>query len=264
MSHSLEPLSPGALFDLTGRRAVVLGGTGVLGGLFSMALAMAGAEVTVMGRSQARGKAVVDEIVRHDGAASFAPLDVRSSASILEAARSTEASGGADVLVNVFGINDATPFEDVTHEDWQGVLDVNLTAVFQVCQAFKASLSQRVGSGSVINVSSASSGPPLTRVMAYGVSKAGLNNLTQYLATELASSGIRVNAILPGFFPAEQNRALLTPGRVTSITNHTPLRRLGEPEELAGALLWLASHRASSFVTGSLVRVDGGFSAMTI
>jgi NAD(P)-dependent dehydrogenase (short-subunit alcohol dehydrogenase family) len=144
------------------------------------------------------------------------------------------------------------------------VLDVNLTAVFQVCQAFKASLSQRVGSGSVINVSSASSGPPLTRVMAYGVSKAGLNNLTQYLATELAPSGIRVNAILPGFFPAEQNRALLTPGRVTSITNHTPLRRLGEPEELAGALLWLASHRASSFVTGSLVRVDGGFSAMTI
>jgi NAD(P)-dependent dehydrogenase (short-subunit alcohol dehydrogenase family) len=119
-------------------------------------------------------------------------------------------------------------------------------------------------SSSIINISSASSGPPLTRVLAYGVSKAGVNNLTQYLAEELAPSNIRVNALIPGFFPAEQNRALLTVERIQQIAEHTPLRRLGEPEELAGALLWLASPLASSYVTGALIRVDGGFSAKTI
>jgi len=117
---------------------------------------------------------------------------------------------------------------------------------------------------SIINISSASSGPPLSRVLGYGVAKAGVNNITQYLARELAPNRIRVNAIVPGFFPAEQNRALLTEDRVNSIIDHTPLRRLGKPEELDGALLWLASSRASSFVTGALINVDGGFSAMTI
>ena len=104
----------------------------------------------------------------------------------------------------------------------------------------------------------------MSRVLGYGVAKAGVNNITQYLARELAADGIRVNAIIPGFFPAEQNRAVLTQERVDSIIGHTPLRRLGLPEELDGVLLWLASSRASGFVTGSLVKVDGGFSAMTI
>ena len=118
--------------------------------------------------------------------------------------------------------------------------------------------------GSIINISSASSGPPLSRVLTYSVAKAGLNNLTQYLANELAPYKIRVNAIAPGFFPAEQNRRLLSPDRLDAIVGHTPAARLGEPDELVGTVVWLASESASSFVTGSIVRVDGGFSAMTI
>ncbi|MGQ9559750.1 MAG: SDR family oxidoreductase, partial [Candidatus Oleimicrobiaceae bacterium] len=118
--------------------------------------------------------------------------------------------------------------------------------------------------GSIINISSASSGPPLSKVFTYGISKAGVNNLTQFLAREWAPYKVRVNAIAPGFFPAEQNRRLLTKERTEAIFRHTPMARFGEPEELAGAVLWLASASASSFVTGTIVRVDGGFSAMTI
>jgi NAD(P)-dependent dehydrogenase (short-subunit alcohol dehydrogenase family) len=118
--------------------------------------------------------------------------------------------------------------------------------------------------GSIVNISSASSGPPLSKVLTYSVAKAGLNNLTQYLAAELAPHGVRVNAVAPGFFPAEQNRRVLSEDRLRAIVGHTPAGRLGEPHELVGVIVWLASERASSFVTGAIVRVDGGFSAMTI
>jgi NAD(P)-dependent dehydrogenase (short-subunit alcohol dehydrogenase family) len=118
--------------------------------------------------------------------------------------------------------------------------------------------------GSIINFSSTSSEVPLSRVLTYSVSKAGVNILTRYLARELAPHGIRVNAIVPGFFPAEQNRKLLDESRIESILRHTPAARLGEPDELVGTMIWLASERASGFVTGALIRVDGGFGAMTI
>jgi NAD(P)-dependent dehydrogenase (short-subunit alcohol dehydrogenase family) len=118
--------------------------------------------------------------------------------------------------------------------------------------------------GSIINISSVSSGPPLSRVFTYSLSKAGVNNMTQYLSREWAPHNIRVNAIAPGFFPAEQNRKILTEERVASIFNHTPMNRFGDPEELIGATVWLASEKASSFVTGALIRVDGGYTAMTI
>ena len=118
--------------------------------------------------------------------------------------------------------------------------------------------------GSVINISSASSGPPLSKVVAYSVAKAGVNNLTQFLAKEWAPHNIRVNALAPGFFPAEQNKKVLTKDRIDSIMNHTPMNRFGKPEELVGATLWLASEKASSFVTGAIIHVDGGFTAMTI
>ncbi|MGB3326134.1 MAG: SDR family oxidoreductase, partial [Mycolicibacterium fortuitum] len=161
-------------------------------------------------------------------------------------------------------VNTTTPFAEVTDEEWTRVQDVNLHAVFRACQVFAPLLARSQGGGSIINISSASSGPPLSRVMGYGVAKAGVNNLTQYLARELAPQRIRVNAIVPGFFPAEQNRAVLTEERVNSILAHTPMRRLGEPEDLDGALVWLAAPRASGFVTGALITVDGGFTAMTI
>jgi NAD(P)-dependent dehydrogenase (short-subunit alcohol dehydrogenase family) len=118
--------------------------------------------------------------------------------------------------------------------------------------------------GSIINISSASSGPPLSKVFTYSVAKGGVNQITQFLAREWAPYNVRVNAILPGFFPAEQNRKILTEDRVASIMGHTPMKRFGESSELVGAAVYLASPRAASFVTGSIVRVDGGYMAMTI
>ena len=118
--------------------------------------------------------------------------------------------------------------------------------------------------GSIINITSVSSGPPLSKVLTYGVAKAGVNQITQFLARELAPHHVRVNAILPGFFPAEQNRKVLTPDRVASIVSHTPMQRFGEAHELVGAAVYLAARRASSFVTGAILPVDGGVMAMTI
>jgi len=256
--------SPAELFDLSGMRAAVVGGTGVLGSRFACSLAAAGAEVVVLGRSAERGQAVVDEVQQSGGKASFLPLDVGDRASLERAAASPELASGLDILVNAAGVNSSTPFAELGDEEWDALIDVNLTSVFRSCQTFAPLMRDRAHETSIINISSASSGPPLSRVLGYGVAKAGVNNLTQYLARELAEDRIRVNAVIPGFFPAEQNRALLTPERVQSIVGHTPLARLGSPDELDGVLLWLASPRASGFVTGALINVDGGFSAMTI
>jgi NAD(P)-dependent dehydrogenase (short-subunit alcohol dehydrogenase family) len=187
------------------------------------------------------------------------PDSVESARSEIEAKL-----GQVDVLVNAPGVNSATPFLDIGLEEWHAILDANLTSVFVASQVFARAMMENGRGGSIINISSASSGPPLSRVLTYSVAKAGLNNLTQYLARELAPYRIRVNAIAPGFFPAEQNRRLLSEERIQSIIGHTPARRLGEPGELVGTAIWLASEAASSFVTGAIVRVDGGFSAMTI
>lgn len=251
------------LFDLGRKRALVVGGTGVLGGRFCEALAAAGAEVVVAGRSRARGEQAVRRVEAAGGSAWFVELDATDRDSVRRAAEACESRGGIDILVNAPGVNSSTPFEEITDAEWDLLLDTNLGSMFRTVQAFAPQLAA-AESGSVINISSASSGPPLSRVMAYGVSKAGVNSLTQYLARELAPQRIRVNAIVPGFFPAEQNRALLSEERVSDIIRHTPMRRLGELHELDGALLWLASGNASGFVTGALIRVDGGFSAMTI
>lgn len=253
----------GELFGLEGHRALVVGGTGVLGGGFCEALASAGAEVVVAGRSYERGDQVVRRVQADGGVAWFVELDATDRASIERAADECARRGGVDILVNAPGANSATPFDEVTDEEWGMLLDANLGSMFRTIQVFTPQLAA-AANGSVINISSASSGPPLSRVMTYGVAKAGVNNLTQYLARELAPQRIRVNAILPGFFPAEQNRALLSESRVADIVRHTPMGRLGERNELDGALLWLASDNASGFVTGALIRVDGGFSAMTI
>ncbi len=118
--------------------------------------------------------------------------------------------------------------------------------------------------GSIINISSVSSGPPLSKVFTYSVTKAGVNQITQFLAREWAPAKVRVNAIRPGFFPAEQNRKLLTPERTAQIMNHCPMNRFGDASELVGATIFLASEKASSFVTGSILTVDGGFTATTI
>ncbi|WP_206475871.1 SDR family oxidoreductase [Microbacterium sp. KRD172] len=251
------------MLDLTGKRAVVIGGTGVLGGQFCRTLAAAGAEVLVLGRDSLRGERVVEDIVTAGGRAQHFSVDIAERAS-LEAVRDAISDGGLDVLVNAAGVNSTTAFTDIDDEEWFRLQDINLAAVFRACQIFSPLMVERENAASIINISSASSGPPLSRVLTYGVAKAGVNNLTQYLARELAEKHIRVNALVPGFFPAEQNRAVLTEERVSSILGHTPMNRLGDPGDLDGALLWLASSRASAFVTGALIPVDGGFSAMTI
>lgn len=257
--------TPSELFALTGKRAAVVGGTGVLGSQFARCLAAAGADVAVLGRSSSRGAAVVRDIEVQGGSGHFHSLDVADRVVVERVADDLESGGGVDILVNAAGANSGGAFAELSETTWKDMLEVNLTAVFRVCQAFVPQMSNRPdGGASIINISSASSGPPLSRVAGYAAAKAGVNNLTQYLAGELASVGIRVNAVIPGFFPAEQNRALLTPQRLTSIVGHTPMRRLGTPEELDGVILWLAAHQASAFVTGALVHVDGGFSAMSI
>lgn len=169
-----------------------------------------------------------------------------------------------DVLLNAPGKNSATPFFEIEGDEWDEILDVNLKGLVLTSQIFAKKMIEQKRKGSIINISSVSSTTPLSKVFTYSVSKAGVNSMTQFLAREFAPHGIRVNAIIPGFFPAEQNRKILSEERIDSIMNHTPMNRFGEPEELQGAAIWLASDRASSFVTGALIRVDGGFGSMTI
>ena len=253
------------VFDLSGQVAAVIGGTGVLGGAIAHGLGDAGAAVAVLGRSEERAASRVAALREAGIRAMSARVDATDPAQVEAARRAVEAElGPVDILVNAPGVNSATPFLEISLDEWHRLLDANLTTVLVACQAFGRAMVERGAGGSIINMSSASSGTPLSRVLTYSVAKAGLNNLTQYLARELAPAGIRVNAIAPGFFPAEQNRALLSEERLRDIVSHTPAGRLGEPHELVGAVVWLASAAASGYVTGSIVRVDGGFSAMTI
>jgi NAD(P)-dependent dehydrogenase (short-subunit alcohol dehydrogenase family) len=169
-----------------------------------------------------------------------------------------------DILVNAAGVNSSTAFLDIAEEEWHRILDIDLKSVFLACQVFGRQMITAGNGGSIINLSSCASGPPLSKVFTYGVAKAGVNQITQFLAREWAPHRVRVNALLPGFFPAEQNRRILTPERVASIMSHTPMNRFGDASELVGATIFLASEKASGFVTGAILRVDGGFGAMTI
>jgi NAD(P)-dependent dehydrogenase (short-subunit alcohol dehydrogenase family) len=252
------------LFNLDGRRAAVVGGGGVLAGAMSLALARAGAKVAVLDLNLQAAEARAGEIAKLGAGALALKVDVARRAD-LEAASAAidKAWGGTDILINAPGLNSGTPFFEITEEEWDRLIAVDLKGVFLACQVFGRGMVERKR-GSIINISSASSGPPLSKVFTYSVAKGGVNQVTQFLAREWATAGVRVNALVPGFFPAEQNRKLLTPERTAQIMAHTPMKRFGEAEELLGAVLWLASDRASGFVTGALVRVDGGYLAMTI
>lgn len=266
------------LFDLTGEVAVVFGGTGVLGGAMAEALAAAGAKVVVAGRSVDRGNERVKAIEKAGGTAVFQTADAMSRDS-LAAARDAvlKQFGKVTVLVNGAGGNkpEATimpggDFCKLPLDGWQAVFDLNLVGgTLLPCQIFGEPM-VAAGRGSVINIASMSAILPLSRVVAYSASKAAVLNLTQWLAREWATKGVRINAISPGFFPAEQNRRMLLreDGKYTergqAIIDHTPMGRFGNAEELAGAVIWLASSRASGFVTGQNIVVDGGFSAVTI
>ncbi|MDQ1004716.1 NAD(P)-dependent dehydrogenase (short-subunit alcohol dehydrogenase family) [Neobacillus niacini] len=253
------------LFDLTGKTAVAIGGNGVLGSAMAKGLAEHGAKVAIVGRNLETAEQVVKEIVENGGEAKAFSADVSSKESLVQVANDIEQwSGGWDILLNAPGTNSPTPFFDLDMDEYDKIMDINLKGIVMTCQIFAKRMIEQERKGSIINISSVSSTTPLSRVFTYSVSKAGLNSVTQFLAREFATSGIRVNAIIPGFFPAEQNRKILDKERIESIMGHTPMKRFGEAEELQGATVFLASDKASSFVTGALIRVDGGFGAMTI
>jgi NAD(P)-dependent dehydrogenase (short-subunit alcohol dehydrogenase family) len=250
------------LFGLTGQVAVVVGGTGVLGGAICEGLAMAGAKVVVAGNSQSRGAERVKHIELLGGQAKFYPADVSRRDSLEQLLADTLAHfGRADMLVNCAGVNSASSYLETTDEDWQRVIDINLRGTHWGCQVFGAYMAVS-GGGAILNIASITADIPLSRVFAYSASKAAVVNLTQNVARELAPYQVRVNALCPGFFPAEQNRAILDEKRTASIMSQTPMARFGKPEELIGAALLLLSKNAGSFITGSAFYVDGGFTAM--
>lgn len=265
-------------FDLSGEVAVVIGATGELGGAIAEGLGQAGAAVAILGRNAERGGARVTKITEAGGKAAFFTADAVQRESLSNARTSIEQQLGAiTILVNAAGGNDPKvtvtaerSFENIQLADWQANFDLNLVGgVLLPCQEFGPAMAAR-GRGSIINIASVSAHLPLSRVIAYSAAKAAVLNLSQFLAREWASKNVRVNTITPGFFPAEQNRKLLfnadgsPTARAQSILTHTPMGRFGVADELVGAAVFLASTKASSFVTGSDIRVDGGFLSQTI
>lgn len=266
------------LFSLDGKVAIITGGTGVLGSAMARGLAKAGARVGVLGRREEAAANVVGNIHGTRGEAMTLQADVLNQEQ-LESARDKilEKWGKIDILINAAGGNmpgatikpDETVF-DLEMGDFRKVMDLNLLGTVLPTQIFAKVMADQK-SGIIINISSMAASRAITRVLGYSSSKAAIDNYTKWMATEMAikfGEGIRVNAIAPGFFIGEQNRRLLTneDGSLTSrgetIINNTPMKRFGEPEELIGTLLWLASN-ASRFVTGIVVPVDGGFSSFS-
>ena len=254
------------LFNLNGKAAVAIGAGGVLAGAMARGLGKAGAKVAVLDLNLENAEKVAASIKNEFKVDAMAvKVDATSKQDIQQSLDTVlSAWGQVDILINAPGINSATPFFEITEDEYEKILKINLKSMFLACQIYGKRMVDQGRGGSIINISSVSSGPPLSRVFTYSLSKAGVNNITQFLAREWALQKVRVNAIAPGFFPAEQNRKILTQDRVDSIFRHTPMNRFGEPDELVGAVIWLSSEKASSFVTGAIIRVDGGYTAMTI
>ncbi len=266
------------LFSIEGKVAVVTGSTGVLGGMMARGLAQAGVKVAILGRRREKAEQVAQEIVTAGGTAIATPADVLDK-SQLEAARDQVLAqwGTIDILVNAAGgtTPEATVSPDKTIFDMQldpmkYVIDLNLIGTLLPAQVFGEVMANKK-LGCIVNISSMNAQRALTRSVAYGASKAALDNLTKFLAVELAlkfGEGMRVNAIAPGFFIAEQNHALLLnpddtlTARGQKIIDHTPAGRFGKPEDLVGALIWLCSPSAR-FVNGAVIMVDGGVNAFS-
>jgi NAD(P)-dependent dehydrogenase (short-subunit alcohol dehydrogenase family) len=249
------------LFALDGQTAVVIGGGGVLGAALAKGLGLAGAHVIIGDLAEDCCRARVEELHQCGCKAGHCTVNVTLRESIEGLlASAIQQTGRADILVNCAGVNAGSSFLEATDADWDRVLTINLKAVFQASQIFGRHM-VAAGGGAIVNIGSVTSHLPLSRVFAYSASKAGVLNLTRNIAQEFGAQGVRVNAICPGFFPAEQNRKLLDQERTDNIMRGTPMRRFGEPEELIGALLLLVSRKAGGFITGAHVNVDGGFTA---
>jgi NAD(P)-dependent dehydrogenase (short-subunit alcohol dehydrogenase family) len=233
------------LFSLEGKTAVVIGGTGELCGAMAESLAGAGAEVVLVGRNEQKAAVRLETISAAGGRGYFVSADVASRDSLEVLLRTVlEKSGKCDILVNGAGVNSPTPFLDVTEEEFDTIFETNAKAVFITCQVFGKYFLEHGIQASIINVGSMSGVTPLSRVFSYSMSKAAVHNISKNLAREWATEGVRVNTIVPGFFPAEQNRKVLTEERVQQIMGHTPMSRFGEAH--------------------AEILVDGGYAAMTI
>ncbi len=253
---------------MDGRVAVVVGGTGVLCGTIARAFAAAGAETILVGRDREKADQLLSKIKAAQGRADFIPCDVTQPAAVVKLRDQVlSRHRKIDVLVNGAGLNSSTPFLEIDPEELDRLLTVNFKSVVSACQVFGEYFLDRArqeGTGaSIINLGSLSGLTPLSRVFIYSAAKAAVHNVSANLAREWAPHGIRVNTLVPGFFPAEQNRRILTRDRIEKVLAHTPAGRFGEPQELLGAALLLASD-AGSFITGAELVVDGGFSNSTI
>jgi len=247
--------------DLTGRVAVVLGGTSGIGRAIAAGLAEAGADVVASGRRQANADDVAAQITALGRQSLAHTVNIQDRKSI-DALRDAVLArfGHVDILVNAAGQTHKKPTSEVDEESWNLVMDVNLTGILRSCQSFYQPL-VKSGHGRVVNIASLSSFVALYQVAAYCASKAAVLSLTKNLAIEWAKDGVNVNAIAPGVFPTELNASLLNgTERGREFIARIPMRRFGKTEELVGAAILLASD-AASYITGQAIAVDGGFLA---
>jgi NAD(P)-dependent dehydrogenase (short-subunit alcohol dehydrogenase family) len=264
-ADALEPVAIAAAvrncMDLTGRTAVVIGGTSGIGRAIAIGLAAHGATVVPAGRRRNLAEEVCDEIRAAGGSALQLAADVRDKQSIVDLHDAVqERCGGTDILVNAAGYTLHRATVEITDDEWSGLMDTNLTGALRACQAFHPSL-KASGRGRVINIASLGSFLAFHHVAAYCAAKSALVSLTRSLACEWAPDGISVNAIAPGVFPTELNRPIVSgTARGQEILIRTPMGRFGKPEELVGIAVLLASDGAS-FLTGQCIAVDGGYLA---
>ena len=253
------------IFDLTGQVAVVIGGTGHLCGTMGIALARAGAEVVIVGRNPENAIEKLAAIDAFGGKSWFHKADVSNRQEIDDLLTAVMMrSDKVDILVNGAGIGSATPFLEVTDEELDHLVEVNFKTVFRACQIFGDYFLKRHEPSSIINVGSMAGNLPISGTVTYGAAKAAVHNLTRNLARQWAEHDIRVNTLVPGFFPSTAAAQKGDESRALDILRHTPMTRFGTADELTGATLMLASNTASSFITGSEIVIDGGFSSMTI